>query len=852
MKLNGIKGMGGRSWLAAVVGVLGIIGGTREQVWANDIAYRDVIRRTDYIAAGVGGLRNVGSGTITLRGMNGKVHRALLYWAGPSNSTNESANASITFNGRSIEGAPCGLTSDNGWGFDHSQAYRADVTDIVALKGDGAYVIAGALKQGTNINANGASLLVFFNDANLANDRDIVLFDGNDSNTPNPHDMLGWNVRLNDIRYTNGTAYMQLHVSDGQAYKDGSIMVNGRTIVAAGPIFQGTSLPSANNGPINNGDLWDIRSINVTTFLQANPNALRLTHKLLQPAGDSVSLIVAAINLPAGAAPPNGPELTNNAPSVIAEPEMTVYTPDPVVLHAEVTDIDGDALTTAISMDGLLVKTGAIARTMPVTSGTLSITNAFSLGEHTIVFAASDGRLGADATTLLRVVDNIPPVLNLPPNIVTPADPGKDTAVVTYTVTATDNFPGEINIVCLPLAGSAFPLGVTTVNCTATDVSGNVGRGSFTITVTDNQPPSITCPPHIIHPAAPGTNVAVVHFTVTATDNAPGVTVACVPPSGSLFPMRTTPVTCVARDAAGNSASCSFNVTVTDGEPPIFDMPPMIIVGNDTGRCNAAVNYEGKVHVIDNMPGVTLTCAPPSGTVFPLGTNIVRCTARDSAGNTASNSFLVIVVDTEKPVLALPADIVVPCGCAASRSGCCKPGSHKNTVTYRVPATDNCSAAPVTCTPPSGSAFAIGTNTVRCTARDASGNTATGSFKVIVQDTQPPVIRCIRLSKTCLWPANHKMVPVCVYVTATDNCGRVTSRIVSVTSNQADSGLDSTDVPNDWQITGALTVNLRAERIPASSTRRYTLRIETKDTAGNVTYGTAVVSVKSSSSRDDD
>src|SRR6185295_466461 len=216
MNMNSIKSRRNRRWLGAVVGVLGIIGGVREQVWANDIVYRGVVRDTDFISAGVGGLRNVGSGTITLRGMTGTVHQAWLYWDGPSNSTNPLANASITLNSRPILGEQIGFTSDNCWGYRNSQAYRADVTSVVAAKGNGAYALAGMLKQGTNINANGASLLVFYNDANTNNNRDVVLFDGNDSNAPNPYDMLGWNVRLAGIQYTNGTAGIQVHVSDGQ------------------------------------------------------------------------------------------------------------------------------------------------------------------------------------------------------------------------------------------------------------------------------------------------------------------------------------------------------------------------------------------------------------------------------------------------------------------------------------------------------------------------------------------------------------------------------------------------------------------------------------------------------------
>ena len=66
MKIIGIRSMGSPRWLAAVIGVLGIVGGAREVAWANDLNFRGVVRGTDFLSAGVGGLRNIGSGTITL------------------------------------------------------------------------------------------------------------------------------------------------------------------------------------------------------------------------------------------------------------------------------------------------------------------------------------------------------------------------------------------------------------------------------------------------------------------------------------------------------------------------------------------------------------------------------------------------------------------------------------------------------------------------------------------------------------------------------------------------------------------------------------------------------------------
>jgi len=58
-------------------------------------------------------------------------------------------------------------------------------------------------------------------------------------------------------------------------------------------------------------------------------------------------------------------------------------------------------------------------------------------------------------------------------------------APVSYTVTATDpdNAASDLKISCSPASGSIFPIGTTTVNCTATDPSGNSSSGSFQVVV---------------------------------------------------------------------------------------------------------------------------------------------------------------------------------------------------------------------------------------------------------------------------------------------------------------------------------------------------------------------------------
>src|ERR1043166_1883241 len=418
-----------------VLATLGILGAAQESLRGNNIAYRETIYDTDFVSAGVGGMRDSSSAVINIRGISGTVNKAYLYWHGPMNSLDPLANAVIRLNGQVITGSNIGFSDDNCWGFDNSQGYRADVTSFVRAEGNGAYVLSQFVKDGTNINANGASLLVFFDDHKSSNNRDIVLFDGNDSNAENAYDALGWNVTLAGINYSTGRGFLQVHVSDGQIYEDDSVILNGTVLQGRGSVFQGTTVPSANDGPMGFGSLWDIKTWNITSIVTPGTNTLTLTHGYIRR--DCISLVIAVINLPAGAAPT--PE--NRPPVVNGTPEITVHTPNPIVVQAEATDPDGDPLTYTISIDETVVQNGSIPSATPVSSGHLSVTNAFALGQHTVVFTANDGHVSGTFTTVVNVTDITPPVLHLPPDLIVPTDPGKITAVVNYVVTVTDDFP---------------------------------------------------------------------------------------------------------------------------------------------------------------------------------------------------------------------------------------------------------------------------------------------------------------------------------------------------------------------------------------------------------------------------
>ena len=95
---------------------------------------------------------------------------------------------------------------------------------------------------------------------------------------------------------------------------------------------------------------------------------------------------------------------------------------------------------------------------------------------------------GATCSFTVTVNDTQPPIITCPANVTAVTDqnacPAPACQVVNFTTTASDNCPGVV-LVCNPPSGSCFPVGSTTVTCTATDASGNTATCSFSISAFD-------------------------------------------------------------------------------------------------------------------------------------------------------------------------------------------------------------------------------------------------------------------------------------------------------------------------------------------------------------------------------
>src|SRR5207253_4453639 len=140
---------------------------------------------------------------------------------------------------------------------------------------------------------------------------------------------------------------------------------------------------------------------------------------------------------------------------------------------------------------------------------------------------------------------------------------------------------------------------------------------SFPVTVNDTERPVPSCPGPITVSTAPGQCTSNVSFTATFTDNCPGGSILCVPPSGSSFPKGTTNVVCTATDASGNSSNCSFTVTVNDNQVPTITCPANITTNANVGQCFATGVILGSPITSDNCSVASTSNNAP--TQFPVG-----------------------------------------------------------------------------------------------------------------------------------------------------------------------------------------------------------------------------------------
>jgi CSLREA domain-containing protein len=376
-------------------------------------------------------------------------------------------------------------------------------------------------------------------------------------------------------------------------------------------------------------------------------------------------------------------------------------------------------------------------------------------------------------------VQQPPQISACPANQTVNTDPGVCTALVSFTPpTATAGCPAPTvtcRIGATPITSPhAFPVGTSTVTCTASNGVAPDASCSFTVTVNDTQNPTITCPANITATEnPPGSGAAVVTYAApVGTDACPGATTVQTAglASGNAFPVGVTTNTFRVTDAAGNTATCSFNVTVTT--PPDLSITKSHTGNFTQGQTGATYTMtvtnaggtatSGAVTLIDNVPaGLIPTSASGAGWNCGINGAMVNCSRSDPLAPGASYGPVALTVDvapnapasvTNMATISGGGDVntanntasdvttILPAcmiSCPSNITVPNDPGQCGAIVSFPAPTvTGGC--GPVSCTPSSGSFFPVGTTTVTC----ANGAGTSCSFTVTVIDTENPVISC--------------------------------------------------------------------------------------------------------------
>ncbi|MCF7972828.1 MAG: HYR domain-containing protein [Phycisphaerae bacterium] len=449
------------------------------------------------------------------------------------------------------------------------------------------------------------------------------------------------------------------------------------------------------------------------------------------------------------------------------------------------------------------------------------------LGTTEVTLTVSDGQDSDSDTVRISIQDTTAPVLTVPDDKQAEQANLAGTAVDIGQASAEDICDADVEIT--NDAPPFFPLGQTTVTWTATDDSGNAATGTQIVTVVDTTVPVLTVPGDKQAEQAnlAGTAVDVGQASAEDICDADIDITNDAPP---FFPLGQTTVTWTATDDSGNTATGTQIVTVVDTTAPALTVPEdtqaeqanLAGTAVDIGQASAEDICDADIDITND--------APP---FFPLGQTTVTWTATDDSGNAATGTQIVTVVDTTVPVLTVPGDKQAEQANLAGTAVDIGKASAEDICDSDVEIAND---APMI--------FPLGQTIVTWTATDDSGNAATGTQIVTVVDTTAPTVVSVSADPETLWPANHKMVEVTISVVAEDICdAEVECAILSVTSNEETDGPGDGNTEPDWEISGSLTVNLRAERSGSGEDRVYTITVACTDDSGNESTATVEVTV---------
>lgn len=339
------------------------------------------------------------------------------------------------------------------------------------------------------------------------------------------------------------------------------------------------------------------------------------------------------------------------------------------------------------------------------------------VGTYSCTITDVNGCTGV-AAGQLTAADNVPPQLLLKNAEVELDSSGLVSASYTlFDNGSSDTGCGIVNWTVSPQNFDCSQTGSHVITLTATDRNGNVATGTAILVVADRIAPGLICPADQIITGC----ASQAYFNLPqVTDNCAvvGATVQTAGlPSGASFPQGVTVQQFSYTDGGGNSATCQFTVTASEGVSVQIQTVP--------ASCTATCNGSAVIAPMSGTIGSALWSNGQSGlNATDLCAGQYQVTVTASAGCSQVFNASIQVLDTEVPVLTCPPGVT---------TGVCNP-----VATFGTPQVmDNCPFNPAGLQLieglPSGSVFPLGTITETYRYTDGGGNTAQCSFTVTVQ-----------------------------------------------------------------------------------------------------------------------
>ena len=434
-------------------------------------------------------------------------------------------------------------------------------------------------------------------------------------------------------------------------------------------------------------------------------------------------------------APDNSSTVITSATSDVAETSCALSCPGNISVIANVTQNGQSGAIVTFAAAEASGDCGTVSAT-PV-SGSF-----FPVGTTSVFVAAQ----GDSCSFNVTVIDSSPVTISCPANVVADAEEGACAAELTPQELGAPTATGNGVTVVGERSDrreltDPYPGGVTTINWTATDGGGHSATCQQTVTINtdDDAAPTITAPGNVTvdsgtEGAACGRIVGESVLGIpTASDNCSVQITRTGVPSGNFFPVGTTTITYTATDGAGNTATATQQVIVSDDTPPVvtlngddpltpeFDAPTEITV-----ECGTAFTDPGATAEDSCLGALPVTASTIDTNT--AGTYTITYTATDGT-NVGTATRIVHVVDTAPPTITLngASTLTVECHDAFS-----DPGAMAN---------DGCAGSFAAAASTNLDVNTPGTYTISYTATDPSGNAATPVTRtVIVVDTIGPVI----------------------------------------------------------------------------------------------------------------